>query len=443
MVTRVYTGTCNFNGVTNSIYVAYNIVNQWLMLFPVSTGLTIGGGIVFDEDMRYPRWNVCSFPDVASDVEAGVQFKSQPKTVPPCLDGLVINTCSFRNSVETYAEISGIIEQLLGSPNGEDFATIDVSTLTCSAPISAPTRRPIVEETPDAEETPAQDSDQFYSPKYTTNRIYNEGQGGYHDHHGSTPNRPLARYKGYPYLFGIELEVECRGSSNREKVISSESNWFYHERDGSLGDYGDEIITIPLLPEDAKDTNFWAPLVSWLRTKAESWTKSSTGLHVHISRSILGDNEEERSETTGKLLYFYHHCIGEDSRARAVNEKVYGRAHTYNECDGKTETGKAARCLGQSVFKEVDIKDKVKDDLLSKNEASRYFDINLRNEDTIEFRKGKGSIDTRRIVAICEWSERMVLYCKSQSWENLSFRNFIEGLNSNPDVTAALKFFIS
>lgn len=280
---------------------------------------------------------------------------------------------------------------------------------------------------------------EFVSERYTQGTIY-VGQGQYHSHHGQTPNMPVADWKGH--RIGIELEVEAKSSSDLEKIKKYKSNWFYQERDGSLGSTGDEFITIPLLPKDAKDVTFWEQLTLKLNKRANSWNKSSCGLHVHIGREILGKDAETRSETLGKLLYFYHHLVGDNPTAKFLNEKIYGRAHTYSEHIGKSKYGEAVEVIGQEILKDKDICAKLKRSMLDVNSQSRYFDINLENGATIEFRKGKGSISAERITAIVAWSEGMCDYCRKTSWTNLSFTEFVQWVKERRGTPNSLKGFL-
>lgn len=274
------------------------------------------------------------------------------------------------------------------------------------------------------------------SDHYTQDSVY-VGQESYHSHHGAAMNAPVEDNK--LYRIGVELEIEARGAQELRWIKKIRSNWFYQERDGSLGTYGDELITIPLLPKDAKDPEFWRPLVKALSGRATSWDKPSTGLHVHIGREILGNTAEAASATLGKLLYFYHHLIGEDDQAKAVNEKVYGRAHTYNEHDGKTREGLAVKVLGRDVLKVPAVADKVGKGMIDKASETRYFDINLLNSATVEFRKGKGSISAERITAVVAWSEGMVDYCRKTAWADLDFRSFVEWIRARRGTPVSLK----
>ena len=268
------------------------------------------------------------------------------------------------------------------------------------------------------------DSNAFISDKYEREAIY-RGQHHYHRHHGSYFNTPLSGSSDY--LIGVELEVEFGSNVDAMYAFnSSPSNWFYRETDSSLGSGGVEIITVPLLPCDAKSEEFWKPLVDSIKPYARSWDTGRCGLHVHIGRRILGNPcRDDFSEVIGKMLYFYHHCL----KDTGLNVGIYGRSQGYHEPDGKTETSRAVDVLGAStVLKHKEIQERVKDSLLDRSRDERYFDINLLNSATIEFRKGRGSLDTKRIVAIIEWSEIIVRYAKSTPWENISYSDFLNFL---------------
>lgn len=259
--------------------------------------------------------------------------------------------------------------------------------------------------------------EEYISKKYTENVLYS-GQHSYHYHRNEEMNMPTKRFSGH--RIGIELEV-CFNSGNEQRVfVDKNSNWFYKENDGSLDSYGTEIITIPLLPEDAKDKQFWKVLTDDLEDHARSWETGCCGLHVHIGREILGRNEEQKSETLGKLLYLYHHYVKETR----MNIRVYGRERGYNDHDGKSRTGDAVKLLGNEVFKMKDVPTKVKDDMISTSSCGRYFDINLQNEHTIEFRKGRGSINPKRIASVVEYCERMCIYAKTTPWMQISYEDF-------------------
>ena len=263
----------------------------------------------------------------------------------------------------------------------------------------------------------------FISSNYAEHSIY-EGKHSYHHSH----NLDLFKntYKGEDtsdYRVGIELEVECTSEENYYDVTEGfKSNVMLMERDGSLGDYGIEFISIPLMPSDARSEVFWRPLVGVLKPRAESWNKSTTGLHVHVGREALGITDEERDETLFKLVYLYYGCDLKESRR---NIKVFGRDRIYDDENPSLNLVKASATLGGEVFKSPEIKTKVKEDAKALG-CSRYVDINITNCATIEFRKGKGSINERRIAGVVDWCLMMVDYARETPLEEISRDGFID-----------------
>lgn len=258
---------------------------------------------------------------------------------------------------------------------------------------------------------------ELISNKYQKDIIF-EGMHSYHAHHGHEVNLPLKRYT---HRIGVELEVEFTSSSKRKKFTNIKNNWFYCERDGSLSSNGCEIITIPLHPNDAKSPEFWKPLCGTLVSlDAKSWDTSTCGCHVHIGREILGRDDDEKSQTLGKLLYFYHEYL----KDALGNCKIYGRTHGYHDTICKTDISTAVKTLGSSVLKDKEVREKLDKSMKDHSQATRYFDINVMNSATIEFRKGRGSLNPERIAMIVEWSELIVSYAKFTHWKNISMETF-------------------
>lgn len=258
-------------------------------------------------------------------------------------------------------------------------------------------------------------------------------------HSGRTYNAPIN--SDCDYKIGVELEVECNTSGHREALDRRfQSNWLLMERDGSLSDAcGIEFITIPMCPKHIKSKNTWYDFIEFMSSRAKSWNTSNCGLHVHIGREILGKTAEEQSETIGKLLYLYHHYL----KSHPTNVKIYGRAVAYNDHDGKVEEGDAAKTLGSAVLKVKSVKENLKAKLTARSERNRYFDINLKNVATIEFRKGKGSLNSDRICSVIEYSELLCLYARKAKWEKISDVDFFEFAKKKVKRTSPLNRFIS
>lgn len=275
------------------------------------------------------------------------------------------------------------------------------------------------------------------NPYVLGNYTRNEYRGfeGYHASHRVTMNTPITHYNGY--RIGVELETEFQTEAARSEFTDTPRNWFFCESDSSLGGYGCEMITIPLMPEDAKDRNTWKPICDRLKgLGATSWDNGNCGLHVHIGREILGDSAVEREETLSRILPFYNLYLNDDATAT----KVFGRARCYHEGrHEETQEFAAVKCLGASVLKDKEISKRVGDAMKAKQNCNRYYTINTTNEHTIEFRKGRGSLSVDRIQTIITFCESVCLYCKtSEDVSELTLDGFRAWIRANVPVTNAL-----
>lgn len=257
---------------------------------------------------------------------------------------------------------------------------------------------------------------------------------GIHEYHHSRSissylNKPKSMKEG-EHRIGVEIEMVAKGLDDYTDLVSTESNIVFFEKDSSLPDYGIEAITIPLLPKDAKSVSFWEKITKSFSKKAYSWKDDRCGLHVHIGREILGADAEKASETIGKLLYFYTYQV-KDAESD-LNSKIYGRSIGYRcpEVKGSCVKANAVSIVGNSVLKNKDIVKDVDDEVKRVMGATRYFDINIRNANTIEFRKGKGTLNASRIVSVITYCELMIEFCKRTRWTDLSNQRFEDFIKS-------------
>jgi len=269
---------------------------------------------------------------------------------------------------------------------------------------------------------------------YTQTEIYSGFSGYHHNQHVHSFNTPVNNDK--PYRIGVELELYARNRDAYNKITTARTNWFQCERDGSLDQrvdgvsgLGIEMKTIPLRPADATSIDFWSEPMAKLKTLAVSKSYSTTGLHVHISKEILGATEAERQVNLKKLITFYTYHVEDNAAAKEKNKTICGRAEGYcvNPNGAKTELGNFAKMLGfADVAKSSDAWNMMTQGIVD-NCRSQRGDINIQHWDdykTIEFRKGKGAISKKRLAAICAWWEQMCLYCKNTDSTNLSFDDF-------------------
>lgn len=276
-------------------------------------------------------------------------------------------------------------------------------------------------------------ADPYVLTNYTRNMY--EGFAGYHASHRVTMNTPVNGYRGY--RIGVELETEFATTSARAQFTNQPRNWFFCEADASLDNAGCEIITIPLMPEDAKNRATWKPICDRLKSLgATSWDNNRCGLHVHIGREILGETINEREATLSRLLLFYNLYLNDDATAT----KVFGRARCYHEGrHDDTQEFRAVRVLGAEVLKNKDVADRVGKAVKDRNNSARYYTINTTNTHTIEFRKGRGSLSVDRIQTIITFCEAVCLYVRtSEDVSELTLDGFREFIRATVPVTNSL-----
>lgn len=282
----------------------------------------------------------------------------------------------------------------------------------------------------------------YISKNYTREHLY-RGLYGYHAHHGAAFNRP----KGYSvnkYRIGVELEVEFTNTPAANRFKEASSNWFFLERDGSIGSHdtiGVEIITIPLRPDDAKSADFWFNgLTDHISNDAISWdTNGRCGLHVHIGNERLGGHPLTVEETRAKLIYLHEHFLKDHPMTKAV----YGRSRSYHEANGWTVEGENASQAGaRDILKRRrGLQESLKDATIHANSMTRYHAINITNSRTTEFRLGKGTLNARRIAAVVEWCDLQCGYARSINWGQITTEDFLHYLSFN--ASNSLKSYIA
>ena len=284
-----------------------------------------------------------------------------------------------------------------------------------------------------------------YSELYTTDSWY-KGRHDYHHSHGSsfrfnTPTKPSK----YPFKVGIELEVIANDEASYRKITELKSNWFYMERDGSLESNGIEIITVPLRLEDASSPAFWKPFTAWLSKYAKSWTKSCCGLHVHIGNEAFKEDGLDMDMLKAKLVYAYNYNIDSDT----LNRTVFGRERGYSASKCKTKVGDAVETLGSltkgtsKLLKDKDIQTALTEETSSAMKRDRYYEVNCSGSRTVEFRKGRGSINCERIASIVMYCYLMIMWTRKEKWENLlDIEKFKEYLKKNTPNEHPLRRFV-
>ena len=336
-----------------------------------------------------------------------------------------IETCLIRERLDTNSVFANYCVRIIGTP------------LTALPPFSVNIDDLFIPEFREAHVSRGL----LIKEAYSQDNIYS----GFHRyHHSSTSfNRPLQQDK--PWRIGVELEVYANDQDAYNKITESRTNWFQCESDGSLHEreFPIEIKTIPLRACDAKSPEFWEEPMTRLAQLAKSKNFTSTGLHIHISKEIFGDDEITQQNNISKLCCFYTYYIEDDPEAHRKNVILCGRENCYGtgsltETKNhiadflKKEMGASMIGKDETIFKEIS------DDVKAKYRNLRW-DVNLKHLNdygTVEFRKGSGSISRNRLAALCTWWEQMCIYCNETNPKDFSFERFFNKVCAENPVVA-------
>lgn len=199
--------------------------------------------------------------------------------------------------------------------------------------------------------------------------------------------------------FGVELEITNKENKTAKASHFVANNLFCRiENDSSINNYGFEIIS------DPATLQFWNSRKNKIKQVFEELTKNgyishndnSCGLHIHASRQGLGDTMEQIDKTINNLI-----LICENFKKEL---QTFSRRETFNWChflydddvDGKKETNI----------------EKIKD---NKSRQGRYSVINLNNENTIEFRLNRGTLNINTFYASLQLFYNMIELAKKDN----------------------------
>lgn len=218
-------------------------------------------------------------------------------------------------------------------------------------------------------------------------------------------------------FLGVELEVDQGGQSDDEAgvimdIMNKNENGFmvYCSRDGSLRN-GIEIITAPATLNYHKKlkTKYKTLFKRLIRDGYRSHNTSTCGIHVHFSRAFFGDNEDE---CVTKLLYLVE---------RFWDEIVIFSRRDYSALDNyaKKPESNPKRFMRWNKTGDHD---------------GRYYAINITNDNTIELRMFRGTLNYESFAAILDFADMLARACKEKSNEELQSMTFDELLT--PDAKA-------
>lgn len=254
----------------------------------------------------------------------------------------------------------------------------------------------------------------FLRKDVETEKIY---QGRYQYHEIKHYNKLI---KPTTLKTGIELEVMAK-PDQQTHLRKMKSNWYFFQCDGSLGNNGWELTTIPLDSKTAKNPKTFDVLCNELTKYATSYENRETGLHVHLSREHFFTRQDPATERANivKAIFLYSYVL------QNANNRVFLRS--YNDYATRIDI-KQARALyeiGVKYIKNNYLLD-LQNDIYTSIPRSRYNAINITNASTVEFRQGKGTIKAESIARMVEYCQLIAKYASTKPFSAMELNKFKE-----------------
>lgn len=231
-------------------------------------------------------------------------------------------------------------------------------------------------------------------------------------------------------LVGLELEVYARNPS----IFENKSNFFYLQRDSSLSEAngGTEITTIPMSFNDLIREGGGIDILTkdfMPRFSCYSQKDNSTGFHIHLSKIKFNTK-------VCVLLKRTFYCF-----PYAFLTELFGRSNggyclAEPQIQRLMEFGIHPSAASESGLEKI----------FQPYCDSRYLELNFTNSKTVEFRRGKGTVDAICIKSILDFCYHIYKYSiEAQDLyksDLLSIRLFVQNYLMENAKTERLKKLI-
>lgn len=264
------------------------------------------------------------------------------------------------------------------------------------------------------------DDDWDYNSQMCYDCVEEIGNGDIHDYHsteiegeevGDCKKSWKYRWRG----MGVELEIDRQNENSFEEseltraLLNGYGRHIYLEHDGSL-ENGFEIITYPHTIEEF-DKIGWENILQLCKDHGyKSHDMGTCGLHIHFSRLCFGSNVAKQNTAIAKLIYFYENKWDKIVKlSRRTQGQINQWASKYGAEDRKT-----ALKYGK------------------KHRKGRYYAINNTNDQTVEFRMGRGTLNIKSFLIWVDFCKALVRNSKKITWaEVLDAEKWVAGVSAD------------
>lgn len=233
--------------------------------------------------------------------------------------------------------------------------------------------------------------------------------------------RPIpASDAGNTLYLGTEVEVDdfASGDGRAAALAATQAYVDEHlchiERDGSLNN-GFEIVSAPMTLGAHKATA-WGDMFNAISANGgKSHETRTCGLHVHVSRAALGNDDRAKTLAIGKILEMVERFQPELSALARRNIATSQWCMPTNYGHSVTDGSRAIRRKSTAVqnYQGIDC-----------HTGRRYHAVNLQNRNTIEFRIFKGTLNPDTYYATLALVDGIVRYCKTHTTPDIHATTF-------------------
>lgn len=231
-------------------------------------------------------------------------------------------------------------------------------------------------------------------------------------------------------LVGLELEVYARN----KYIFENKSNFFYLQRDGSLSEEngGVEITTVPMSFDELIKEGGGIDILTkdfMPRFSCYSQKDNSTGFHIHLSKIKFNTK-------VYILLKRAFYCFPYNFLTELFGRTNGGYCSAEPQIQRLMEFGIHPSAASASGLEKI----------FQPYCDSRYLELNFTNRKTVEFRRGKGTVDTICIKSILDFCYHIYKYSIEAKdlykSDLLSIRLFVQNYLTENARTERLKKLI-
>ena len=264
------------------------------------------------------------------------------------------------------------------------------------------------------------------------------------DYHHTEGISFLTNGEPEPLYLGVELEMEFDHSSSRSEaarmICTSEAYGSLYDckEDGSLSDYGMEVVTQPATPLYHLSGYDQVILDAARECGAVSHDSGNCGLHIHIDRGFFERRGNQRAAWRAGFIMDSIISANEPYILR-FTRRTYSQLNHWASLMNMTPA-KAPKSLDAKLADYRSAK------------YTRYQAVNMENYDTIELRLFRGTLNNETFYATVEFTAALAYltrallpipeYASTLGWDDLKLELFaaleLEGIRSK-ELSAYLK----